>query len=115
MGSRPLIWVGSSKDDISKMPNEVKVSFGHRLREAQNGKTPLDTKPLPQFGKGVHELREEFEGNAYRVAYVVGFRKAIYVLHAFMKKSKSGIGTPRPEARRIQSRFKRACVMDVED
>jgi len=115
MKSRPLIWVGSSKDDISRMPDPVKASFGHRLREVQNGKTPLDMKPLPRFGKGVHELRESLEGNAYRLIYAVGLKKAIYVLHAFKKKSKSGIGHPKPDAELIQARFKQAYVIDAED
>jgi phage-related protein len=48
--SRVLIWVGTSKDDISALPREVKASFGHRLREVQDGKEPLDMKALPQFG-----------------------------------------------------------------
>ena len=52
---------------------------------------PIDTKPLPRFGPGVLELRERFDGNAYRLMYVVALRKAVYVLHTFMKKSKSGI------------------------
>ncbi len=44
-------------------------------------------KPMTQFGAGVYELRDSFDGNAYRVVYVVNLRKALYVLHAFMKKS----------------------------
>ena len=92
----------------------VKVSFGHRLRQVQQGKMPLDTKPLPQFGSGVYELRERFDGNAYRVMYVVALRKAIYVLHAFMKKSKSGIALPKPDAELIEVRLKRAQALDEE-
>jgi hypothetical protein len=56
--ARPIIWIASSKDDLSALPREVKVSFGSRLYELQQGKTPLDMKPLPQFGGGVYELRE---------------------------------------------------------
>jgi phage-related protein len=110
---KPVVWIGSSKDDISAMPDPVKASFGHRLPEVQEGRTPLDTKPLPQFGGGVFELRERFDGNAYRVMYVVALRKA-YVLHAFMKKSKSGIGLPKPEAELIDLRLKRAQALDAE-
>ena len=73
----------------------MKASFGHRLREVQDGKEPLDMKALPQFGPGVFELRERFARNAYRVVYIVNLKKAIYVLHAFMKKSKSGIAIPK--------------------
>jgi len=113
--SKPIVWIGSSRDDISAMPDPVKASFGHRLREVQQGRTPLDTKPLPQFGGGVFELRERFDGNAYRVMYVVALRKAVYVLHAFMKKSTSGIGLPRPDAELIALRLKRAEALDAED
>jgi phage-related protein len=112
---RPLIWIGSSKDDISELPGPVKASFGHRLRELQDGKTPLGIKPLPQFGRGVYELLEDFDRNTYRVMYVVNLRKAIYVVHAFIKKSKSGIGLPKPDADLIKRRLQSARVMDKEE
>ncbi len=112
---KPVIWVGSSKDDISALPGPVKASFGHRLRQVQNGETPLDVKPLTQFGTGVLELRERFDRNAYRLMYVVNFEKAVYVLHAFMKKSKSGIAIPKPDTELIEARLKRAQVLDTED
>lgn len=112
---RPLVWVGSSKDDISALPGPVKASFGHRLRQVQEGKKTLDTKALSQFGAGVLELRERFDTNAYRVVYVVALRKAIYVLHAFNKKSKSGIGLPKPDAELIEARLKRAQALDAEN
>jgi phage-related protein len=61
-------------------------------------KTPLEMKALARFGRGVFELRESYDRNAYRVVYIANLRKAIYVLHAFMKKSKSGIGLSRKDA-----------------
>ncbi len=112
---RPIVWVGSSKDDISSLPVEVKASFGLRLYELQQGGTPLDMKPVTQFGTGVYELRESFDTNAYRVVYVVNLGKALYVLHAFMKKSKSGIGLPKPDAALIEVRLKRARELDKGD
>ena len=91
------------------MPQEVKASFGFRLCELQQGGgTPLDMKLLTQFGGGVCELRESFDGNAYRAVYVVNLGKALYVLHAFMKKSKSGIGLPKPDKELIEARLRRA-------
>ena len=110
-----VVWVGSSKEDISALPGPVKASFGHRLRQLQDGKTPLDMKPLPQFGAGVFELRERFDRNAYRLMYVVNLRKALYVLHAFMKKSTSGMGLPKPDAELIQARLQSARIRDAED
>ena len=109
------VWIASCRDDLSALPREVKGSFGFRLYELQRGKTPLDTKPLSQFGSGVYELRESFERNAYRMMYVVNLQKALYVLHAFMKKSKSGIGLPKPDAELIAVRVRRARELDMED
>ena len=70
-------------------------------------------KPLTQFGSGVFELRERFDKNAYRLVYAVSLKKAIYVLHAFIKKSKSGL--PKPDAELIEARLKRAHIVDAED
>ena len=105
--------MGSSKDDISEMPSEVKTSFGLRLFELQGGGTPLDMKPLRQFGGGVFELRDRFDGNAYRVVHVLNLGKAIYVLHAFMKKSKTGIGLPKADAALIEMRLRRARELEA--
>jgi phage-related protein len=113
--ARPVAWVGSSKDDISALPAPVKASFGHRLWQLQKGETPLDMKPLAQFGTGVCELRERFDRNAYRLIYVVNLKKAIYVLHVFIKKSSSGIGFPRPDAKLIRARLQSARSMDAEN
>jgi len=107
--------MGSSRGDISGMPQEVKASFGFRLCELQQGGTPLDMKPLTQFGGGVCELRESFDGNAYRAVYVVNLGKALYVLHAFMKKSKSGIGIPKPDKELIEARLRRARELDAKE
>jgi phage-related protein len=63
------------------LPREVKSSFGSRLYELQQGKMPLDIKPLSQFGSGVYEMRGRFDRNAYRMMYVVNLKKALYVLH----------------------------------
>ena len=73
-----------------------------------------DTKALPQFGKGVFELREAYDTNAYRVMYVIALKKAVYVLHAFMKKSKSGKELPKTDISLIQTRLKRAQELDKE-
>jgi len=82
---RPVIWVGTSKNDLSAMPGNVKASFGLRLYELQLGGKPLDMKRLTQFGSGVCELREAFGGNAYRAVFVLNLGSALYVLHAFMQ------------------------------
>jgi phage-related protein len=84
------------------------------LRRIQQGKDVLDAKTLSQFGSGVIELREAFDTNAYRLIYVVKLKKAIYVLHAFMKKSASGIGLPKRDAELIAARLRRARELDAE-
>ena len=112
---RPIVWIGGSKQDLSALPAPVKASFGHRLLEVQEGKTPLDSKPLSAMGSGVLELRERFDGNAFRTVYVISLQKAVYVLHAFMKKSTSGIALPKPDAAVIELRLKRARILDTED
>ena len=112
---RPLVWIGSSKENISAMPKPVKGSFGYRLRRIQQGSPTADTKALSQFGPGVYELREAYDKNAYRLMYVVKLKKAVYVLHAFMKKSKSGIGLSTADANLIRSRLQRAIAGDMED
>ncbi len=63
----------------------------------------------------MYELRESFEGNAYRAVYVVNLKKGLYVLHAFMKKSKSGIALPKPDAELIAQRLQRAQKLDTEN
>jgi phage-related protein len=115
MMPKPIVWIGSSKQDISALPDPVKGSFGHRLLDVQQGRTPHDTKPMRQFGGGVYELRERYDGHAYRLMYVVALRRAVYVLHAFTKKSKAGIGLPKPDADLIALRLKRAQTLDAED
>lgn len=115
MPAKRVVWIGSSKDDITVLPRPVKGSFGYRLWQLQNGRTPRDIKALAQFGAGVFELRESFDRNAYRLMYVSNLKKAIYVLHVFMKKSRSGISLPKPDANLIEVRLRRARILDAED
>ncbi len=110
-----MAWIGSSKKDVSKLPPPVKSSFGYRLWQLQCGRTPHEMRPLPQFGTGVFELRESYDRNAYRLMYVINLNKAIYVLHAFMKKSISGVGLPKRDADLIATRLRRARIIDRED
>lgn len=111
---KPVVWVGSSRDDIRNLPKPVRISFGIRLEQLQQGKMPLNTKALPQLGSGVFELRESYDKNAYRLMYVLKLRRAIYVLHVFMKKSKTGIALPKADANLISARLQRAQRLDAE-
>jgi len=106
---RPVHWVGSSKEDLSAFPDEVKRRVGGALWEAQLGKKASFAKPLKGFGSsGVLEVVDDFEGGTYRAVYTVRFRDVVYVLHAFQKKSTRGIQTPKREIELIRQRLKRA-------
>jgi phage-related protein len=113
--TKPLIWISGSRKETAELPKPVRGSFGHRLWQVQQGKMPRDMKMLPEIGRGVYELRESFDGNAYRLAYIANLQSGVYVLHAFVKKSKSGIGIPKPNLERIQARLKKALAMDAEE
>ncbi len=106
---KPIHWMGSSKDDLSGFPAEVKADMGQALFLAQQGEKSPSAKPLKSFaGAGVLEVIDDFDGNTYRAVYTVKFSSRVYVLHAFQKKSKSGIRTPKVEIDRIILRLKAA-------
>jgi phage-related protein len=106
---KPVRWVGSSKEDLSRFPDEVRRRVGGALWEAQiGGKVPY-AKPLRGFGDaGVLEIVDDFDGDTFRAVYTVHFAGAVYVLHAFQKKSKRGIATPKAELDLIDRRLTRA-------
>jgi phage-related protein len=106
---KPVVWIGTSKADLSTFPEEVKDSVGFALYVAQQGGKHHDAKPLRGFGgAGILEIVDDFDGDAYRAVYTVRFAGRLYVLHVFQKKSKTGIKTPKAEIDLIQSRLKRA-------
>ncbi len=91
------------------MPNEVRQTFGFALYYAQIGLIHPDAKPLKRFGSaGVLEVVEDEQGSTYRAVYTVRFAHAVYVLHCFQKKSKSGIATPKQDMDLIRERLKEA-------
>jgi phage-related protein len=105
---RPLIWRGSSKANFTTFPPAVQREMGYALFVAQMGERhAIMAKTLKGFGGGtVVEVRESYDGNAYRAVYTVRYADAIYVLHAFQKKSKTGIKTPKPDMLLIERRLK---------
>lgn len=110
---RPLIPVYSALKDLRGLPDAARVKFGRALYEVQCGQTPDIAKPLKGLGPGVFELVLEQKGSAYRAAYVVRLRHAVYLLHVFQKKSKSGIATPLPDIALIRERLKHAEEIDI--
>jgi phage-related protein len=106
---KPLIWLGSSKKDLMALPVDVRKFFGHSLHFAQNGEQHEAAKVLKGFGgAGVLEVVEDDSGGTYRAVYTVKFKEAVFVLHCFQKKSKSGISTPKKDMDIIQARLKAA-------
>jgi phage-related protein len=102
-----LIWVGSSKRDLLEFPKEVKSSMGYGLYLAQAGERPLHSKILKGFGSaGVIEIFESDESGTFRVVYTIKISNFVFVLHAFQKKSKQGIKTPKQEVDLIKKRLK---------
>lgn len=106
---KPLFWIASSKKDICGFPEEVRQEAGFALYQAQNGDKALNAVPMLGFG-GAHVLEVviDEDGNTYRAVYTVKFAEAVYVLHAFQKKSKSGVATPKPDMELIRSRLRLA-------
>ncbi|NLN75179.1 MAG: addiction module toxin RelE [Armatimonadetes bacterium] len=106
---KPLLWIGSSLDDLREFPEDVKRVMGFALRRAQDGCKHINAKPLKGFGgAGVLEIVENDDGNTYRGVYTVKFAGVVYVLHAFQKKSTKGICTPKREIDLVKDRLKRA-------
>ena len=106
--SKPLEWVGSSYKDLSALPEAVQDTFGYALDLAQRGLKHDDAKPFTQGGDGVMESVEDDDGNTYRAMYIAKLPNAVYVLHCFQKKSKSGRATPREDVALIELRLKAA-------
>jgi phage-related protein len=106
---KPLKWIGSSKDDLRAFPDQVCKAMGFALYLAQIGMKAPRAKPLHGFGgAGVLEVVDDYDGDTYRAVYTVRFRGIVFVLHAFQKKSKHAIQTPRTDMATINSRLRAA-------
>jgi phage-related protein len=104
---KPVAWVGSSYKDFTAFPQAIQQEMGHALYLAQTGRMHVSAKPLKGFGDaGVVELVEHDRQGTYRAVYTVKFEGAVYVLHAFQKKSKTGIRTPREDIELVRRRLK---------
>jgi len=113
-GEKPLDWVGSSKKDFLAFPEPVISEMGNALGLAQFGGTHPSAKPWKGLGPGVIEIVENYDGDTYRAVYTVRFKEAVYVLHAFQKKSHKVIKTAQTDVELIERRLK-AARQDHED
>ena len=107
-GEKPLFWIGSSLKDLLAFPETVKDEIGAALSVAQFGGKHPSAKHWKGAGTGVLEVVEDYRGDAYRAIYTVRFADAVYVLHAFQKKSPSGVKTPRRDVELATQRLKLA-------
>ena len=104
---QPVVWVGSSHEDLKAFPAEIQDEIGYALYIAQIGDKHPKAKPLKGFS-GVMEIRSNYKSDTYRAVYTTKISDKIYVLHAFQKKSKRGIQTPKKEINFIKRRLRRA-------
>ena len=105
---KPIIWIASSLDDLREFPGPIQNHMGYALYVAQRGGKHHDSKRMTGFGgAGVVEVVKDFRGDTFRTVYTLRYAGAVYVLHAFQKKSKSG-RTPRRDIELIMPRLREA-------
>jgi phage-related protein len=107
-GEKPLYWIGSSLKDITRFPPEVQRTAGFALSAAQYGGKHPSAKPWKGEGPGVLEVVKNHDGDTYRALYTVRFANAVYVLHAFQKKSPHGIAPRQSDVALVKERLKLA-------
>ncbi len=106
---KPLEWLGNTRRAVSGFPKSVRQVIGQALYAAQLGDKHQDAKPLRGFGgASVVEVISDYDGDTFRAVYTVRFRGVVYTLHAFQKKAKTGIKTPRKELNIIKQRLREA-------
>jgi phage-related protein len=102
---RKLVWLVDSLDRLTSFPPSVRLKLGFALYQAQIGQKHESAKMLHGFAERVWQVRADDSGGTYRAVYVAQFGEAVYVLHAFQKKSTSGIATPQRELDLIRQRL----------
>src|SRR6266571_2064784 len=102
MAEKPLIWLGDSRDAIRGFPDAARQIAGFQLWRVQRGLDPNDGKPMPGVGPGVQEIRIH-TGAEHRVFYVATFAEAVYVVHAFEKRTRK---TPPHELQLARDRYR---------
>ena len=105
--TRPIVWMKAARRDFEDFPDRPRDRLPDALTVVAEGGTPPMAKPLSGFGSGVLELALAFRGDAFRVVYAVQLGADVWVIHAFQKKSKTGIKTPKHEIDLIHARLRR--------
>src|SRR5438105_11575375 len=109
--TRPIVWLKAARRDFEDFPEKARDRLLDALTVAAEGGKPSIAKPLKGVGSGVSELALAFRGDAYRVVYAVQLGADVWVIHAFQKKSKTGIRTPKQEIDLIEMRLRRVKEM----
>jgi phage-related protein len=112
---RPVRFMGDSRAVLRQLPDEVKSEIGFALERVQQGKMPVNTKPLKGIAPGVQEITSDFKSGTFRAVYTVRFPRAVYVLHVFQKKSKRGIATPKTEIDLVKRRLAQVMKLEAEE
>lgn len=105
--ARPVSWIKAARKAFEAFPLEAQDDILAALTVAADGGFPGNAKPLKDLGSGVYEIALRHRTDAYRAVYTVQFKDALWVVHAFQKKSKSGIKTPKQDIDVILDRIKR--------
>jgi phage-related protein len=105
--TRPISWVKAARKEFEKFPKRAQLEIRRALTVAAEGRKADIAKPLKGFGPGIFEIALRYRSDAYRAVYAVQIAEAIWVVHAFQKKSRTGIATPKPEVDLIRGRIKR--------
>jgi phage-related protein len=105
--TRKINWLKGALKDFEDFPKDAQDRAAAALTFIAEGTTPDIAKPLTCFGSGVWELVIRSRGDAYRVVYALQLGENIWIVHAFQKKSKTGIATPKPELDLVRERIKR--------
>jgi phage-related protein len=111
---KELIFIADSHRVLARFPEAVQRHVGFALYQAQMGNKHIDAKPLKNTATGVLEVVSDHRGETFRTVYTVKLKNAVYVLHAFQKKSKHGIATPQDEMALVRQRLLRAIEIDRE-
>jgi phage-related protein len=109
--TRPIVWLKAARRDFEEFPAEAQLVSQRALSIVAEGRMPDIAKPLKGFGSGVFELAVRYRGDAYRVIFAVQLGADVWVVHAFQKKSKTGIKTPKQELDLIDARLRRVKEM----
>ena len=104
--TRPISWVRAARKNFERFPAGAQLDIRRALTVAAEGHTSDAAKPMKGLGSGVFEIALRYRSDAYRVVYAVQIADAVWVVHAFQKKSKTGIKTPKEEIDVIRQRLK---------